>query len=78
MAITAKAKPEKRTSRRSLVNDRGRRIGVVLSMREYEELVEAAEQRDDIRHLEAARFVKGKDITLEALGKRLRAEGKLR
>jgi len=75
---TAKAKPAKRQSRRFLVNDKGRRVGVVLSMREYEELIEAAEQRDDICHLKEADAIKGKDISLEELEAQLRADGKLR
>jgi hypothetical protein len=75
---TAKAKPAKRQSRRFLVNDNGRRVGVVLSMREYEDLVEAAEQRDDIRFLREADAIQGEDISLEELEAQLRAEGKLR
>jgi len=75
---TAKAKPAKRQSRRFLVNDKGRRVGVVLSMQEYEELVEAAEQRDDIRYLKEADAIKGKDISLEEFEAQLHAEGKLR
>jgi hypothetical protein len=75
---TAEAKPAKRQSRRFLVNDKGRRVGVVLSMREYEDLVEAAEQRDDIRFLREADAIQGEDISLEELEVQLRAEGKLR
>jgi hypothetical protein len=78
MATTVKAQRARRSSRRFLVNDKGRRIGVVLSMREYEEFIEAAEQRDDVRYLKEADAIKGEDISLEELEVQLRAEGKLR
>ncbi len=52
-------------------------MGVVLSMKEYDELVEAAEQIEDIRHLEEANKIKGKPIPWEQVKAKLRAEGKL-
>lgn len=61
-----------------VVDEKGRRTGVVLTIQEYEELVEAAEQLDDIRHLEKAKAVPGEPIPLEEVEVRLRAEGKLR
>ena len=67
-----------RKSRQYLVDERGRPTAIVLPLGEYEELVEAAEQRDDIRHLEEAKKVRGKPISLEELEARLRVRGKLR
>jgi PHD/YefM family antitoxin component YafN of YafNO toxin-antitoxin module len=65
-------------SRQYLVDDRGQRTAVVIPIEEYEELIEAAEQRDDIRYLERAKKVRGKPAPLEEVEARLRAEGKLR
>jgi len=76
MAIKAKPRAKKRT-RQFLEDSEGRRAWVVLPIEEYEELIEAAEQREDIRQLEAGRKVKGEDIPLEEFEARLRAEGKL-
>ena len=76
MAIKARPRTKKRT-RQFLEDSEGRRAWVVLPIEEYEELIEAAEQREDIRQLEAGRKVKGEDIPLEEFEARLRAEGKL-
>jgi len=76
MAIKARTRTKKRT-RQFLEDSEGRRTWVVLPIEEYEELIEAAEQREDIRQLEAGRKVKGEDIPLEEFEARLRAEGKL-
>jgi hypothetical protein len=73
----AKAAPAKK-SRQYLVDEKGRRTGVVLSCEEYEELIEAAEQLDDIRHLEKAKAVRGAPVPWEQVTAELRAEGKLR
>jgi hypothetical protein len=78
MTTTAKAKRTRRKLRQYLVDEKGRRTGVVLSIKEYEDLIEAAEQRDDIAHLDEARKVEGEPITLEELEVRLRAKGILR
>jgi PHD/YefM family antitoxin component YafN of YafNO toxin-antitoxin module len=59
------------------VDEKGQRVGVVLSPEEYEKLIEAAEQLDDIRHLEEAKKVKGKPVPWEKVKAELRAEGKL-
>jgi len=75
MALATK---RKRDTRKFLVDARGRRTGVLLSVREYEELIEAAEQRDDIRHLEAGRKVPGDPLPWEHVKAELRASGKLR
>ncbi len=77
MAPVTKAKAP-RKSRQYLVDEAGRRTGVVLTIAEFEELVEAAEQLDDIRHLRAGKKVKGKPVSLEDLESRLRRDGKLR
>ncbi len=61
-----------------MTDEAGRRTAVVLSLEEYEELIEAAEQIDDIRHLEEGKKVKGKPVPLEEFEARLRATGKLR
>ena len=76
MAIKARTRTKKRT-RQFLEDSVGRRAWVVLPIEEYEELIVAAEQREDIRQLEAGKKVKGKDIPLEEFEARLRAEGKL-
>ena len=59
MATRAKAKAAKK-SREYVVDEKGRRTGVILTLEEYEELLEAAEQLDDIRHLGRAREARGK------------------
>jgi hypothetical protein len=74
---TAKRRASKRGTRRFLVDAKGRRVAVLLSMKEHEELIEAAEQRDDIQHLNAAKSVKGEPISLDELEARLRVQGKL-
>lgn len=74
---TASRKTTRRRTRQFLVDAKGRRVGVVLSMKEYDELVEAAEQIEDIRHLEEANKIKGKPIPWEQVKAKLRAEGKL-
>ena len=61
-----------------MVDDKGRPTAVLLPIEDYEDLVEAAEQREDIRHLKKAKAVAGEPITLEELEARLRAEGKTR
>jgi transcription elongation GreA/GreB family factor len=78
MTTISKAKRPRRKLRQYLVDEKGRRTGIVLSLKEYEELVEAAEQRDDIAHLEETRRVPGEPISLEELEARLRAKGVLR
>jgi PHD/YefM family antitoxin component YafN of YafNO toxin-antitoxin module len=75
MATRAKAKATTKP-RQYLVDDKGQRTGVILSFEEYEELIEAAEQLDDIRHLEQAKKAKGKPLPLEEFEARLRARGK--
>ncbi len=77
MAITrAKTKTKKRT-KQFLKDAQGRRDWVLLPIEEYEELLEAIEQREDIRRLEAGKRIKGEDISLEEFEAKLCAEGKL-
>jgi len=75
-AMKARAKAG-RKSREYLVDDQGRRTAVVLPIEEYEELVEAAEQREDIRHLQKAKAVPGEPVPWEQVKAELRKEGKL-
>ena len=77
MTTATKTTRTRRKLRQYLVDEKGRRTGVVLSIKEYEDLVEAAEQRDDIHHLERAKKVKGKPVPLEQVEAKLRAKGKL-
>jgi hypothetical protein len=74
--VTAKVKTKKRT-KQFLEDSQGQRAWVVLPIEEYDELVEAAEQRVDIRRLEAGKKLKGKDISLEELKTKLIFKGKL-
>jgi len=76
MAIKARTRTKKRT-RQFLEDSEGRRAWVVLPIEEYEELIEAIEQREDIRQLEAGKKIKGKDLPWEQVKARLKAEGKL-
>jgi PHD/YefM family antitoxin component YafN of YafNO toxin-antitoxin module len=67
----------RKKAKQFLVDEKGRRTAVVLSIEEYEKLIEAVEQREDIRRLKAGKRIKGKDVPLEEFEARLRAEGKL-
>ncbi len=77
MATRAKTSKRKK-SKKYVVDEKGRRTAVLLPIREYEELIEAAEQVDDIRHLEEGKAAGGDSIPLEEVEARLRADGKLR
>jgi len=77
MTTATKTKRTRRRLRQYLVDEKGRRTGVVLSIKEYEDLVEAAEQLDDIRYLEEAKAEEGEPIPWEQVKEELRAEGKL-
>jgi len=74
------AKARTRTKKRSkqfLADSQGRRAWVVLPIEEYDDLVEAAEQREDIRRLEEGKQLKGEDVPWGKVKAKLRAEGKL-
>jgi len=75
--MAPRVKTAAKKSRQYLVNEKGERTGVLLPMKEYEDLIEAAEQRDDIRHLRRAKRIRGKPVPWEQLKDELRAEGKL-
>lgn len=67
----------KKKPRQYLTNEKGERTAVLMPIEEYEELIEAAEQLEDIRHLEKANRDDGEPIPWEQLKAALRAEGKL-
>jgi len=67
-----------RNSRQYVVDENGRRIAVVLPLRQYRKLVEAMEDLEDLRAADEARAEGGEAIPFEVVEARLRAEGKLR
>jgi len=77
MGTRVKSRTAKK-SRQFVVNEKGAHTAVLLPIDEYEDLIEAAEQIDDIRHLEEGKKVKGKPVPLEEFETRLRAQRKLR
>jgi hypothetical protein len=83
MAVTRNRKPRTASKARKprlqyLVDAQGRRTSVVLSIEDFEELLEALEQREDVRYLKAARDDPAADMPLEEFLAELRAEGLLR
>jgi PHD/YefM family antitoxin component YafN of YafNO toxin-antitoxin module len=79
MGTAAKTKTKAAKKRREyLVDERGRRTAVVLSIREYEKLLEAADDLADMRAADEARAEPGERLPLEAVEARLPARGKLR
>jgi hypothetical protein len=75
--VKARAKPA-RNSCQYLVDEKGHRIGVVLSLKEYERLLERIEDLEDLRAADEARREGGKPVPLEVVEARLRARGTLR
>jgi hypothetical protein len=69
----------KRRNRRPefVVDERDRRVAVVLPIAEYKKLLEAAEDLEDIRAADAARAEGGEPIPWEEVKAELRGEGKL-
>jgi len=67
----------KKNAKRFVVDAKGRPTAVLLPIGEYEELLEAAEQKEDIRHLEQAKKTRGEAIDWEEMKSELRAKGKL-
>jgi len=70
-----------KTARKSpqfVVDEKGKRSAVILPISEYEALIEAAEDLEDIRAADEARAEGGEPIPLEVVEARLRAEGRLR
>jgi hypothetical protein len=72
-----KTRPAK-NSRQYLVDEKGHRTGVVLSLKEYERIIERIEDLEDLRAADEARRRGGKPIPLEVVEARLRARGILR
>lgn len=77
MAITRTKTRAKKKTKQFLVDEKGERTAVVLSIEEYDGLIEAIEQREDIRRLEAGKKIKGEDVPWKQVKAKLRAEGKL-
>jgi hypothetical protein len=76
--METKRKPgRERTRKQFLVDDKGQRTAVLLPIEEYEEMLEALEQREDIRLLEAGKNLDGDAVPWEGVKARLRAAGKL-
>ena len=73
--------PEPDTARKAsvqyVVDENGKRTAVLVPIELFEELVELAEQLEDIRHLEANEAVPGEPMPWEQFVAELRAEGKL-
>jgi PHD/YefM family antitoxin component YafN of YafNO toxin-antitoxin module len=67
-----------RNSKQYVVDENGRRVAVVLPLRQYRKLVEAKEDLEDLRAAEEARAEGGEPIPFEVVEARLRAEGKVR
>jgi len=61
-----------------VVDERGRRVAVLLTLKDYEALVEALEGLEDLRAAEAAREESGERVSWEQVKAELRAQGKLR
>ena len=69
--------PRRKKTRQFVVDERNRRIAIVLPIEEYEALVEAAEDLADLRAADEARAEGGEPIPLERVQAELRAAGKL-
>ena len=65
-------------SRQYVVDEEGRRKAVLLPIDEYEALLAAAEDLEDIRAADEARAQAGEPVPWEQVKAELRAEGKLR
>ncbi|MEK7263298.1 MAG: hypothetical protein AAB071_02165 [Bacteroidota bacterium] len=50
---------------RFLINEKGKKIGVLLDLQTYEKLLEAYEDLEDIRDFYEAKKKTGKSVTLE-------------
>jgi PHD/YefM family antitoxin component YafN of YafNO toxin-antitoxin module len=66
-----------RKPREYVVDEHGQRKAVLVPVEEYEALLEAAQDLEDIRAADEARAESGEDIPLEEFEAQLRAEGKL-
>jgi len=79
--MATRPKPTKRRTRtpstQFVVDEKGRRTAVLLSMRAYKRLLQAAEDLDDIRAADEARAEGGEPIPWEEVKAELRAKGVL-
>ncbi len=75
--MATKTNATERRSRQFVVDAKGKRVAVLIPIEEYEELIEALEQRDDIRAIAEADAEGGEPIPWEQVKAELRAEGKL-
>lgn len=75
MARPAKAAKK---AKEYVVDEQGRRRAVILPIEEYEALLEALEDPEDLRAADEARAEGGEAVPLEVVEARLRAEHKLR
>ncbi len=74
------ARPAKagKKAKEYVVDEQGRRRAVILPIEEYEALLEALEDLEDLRAADEARAEGGEPVPLEVVEARLRAEDKLR
>lgn len=72
-----RAKAAVKRTKEYLVDGEGRRVAVVLPIRMYERLVEAAEDLEDLRAAEEARAEPGESIPWEVVKAELHAKRKL-
>jgi len=77
MATRAKARAAKK-SRHFLVDEKGKCTAVLLPIQEYETLLEAVEDLEDLRAADEARAEGGEPIPWEQVKAELRAKGILR
>jgi len=77
MTTTTKTKRTRRKSPQFVVDEKGRRTGVLLTLRQYQALLQRIENLEDIQAAKEALAEGGEGIPWEEFEKQLRAEGKL-
>ena len=77
MTITTKTRRTRRKPPQFIVDEKGRRIGVVLTLRQYQALLQRIEDLEDIQAAKEALAEGGEGIPWEEFERQLRAEGKL-
>jgi hypothetical protein len=79
--MATRPKPTKRRTRtpstQFVVDEKGRRTAVLLSIRAYKRLLQAVEDLEDIHAADEARAEGGEPIPLEVVEARMRPRGKL-